>query len=606
MAGYLHKGLPLEVLGLFKSMLSSDNLLPNEYVLATVVASCFDSARAREGEQSHGYVVKSGLELHQYVQNSLINFYLSCSNVEAGIRVWTSLPVRDIFTYNSLLNGLLENGYFSEAIEVFTDMVNKPTFSWDGFTFSSVFGLCASTKDLILGTLLHCRLLKAYSVDYDVFLCSALVDMYGKCGKVNYAIRVFDRLPSGNVVTWTSIMAVHVQNGCMEEALNLFPRMRDEDIQPNEFTFAVLLNSCAGLSALRTGGILHAMLHKLGFKDHIDVANALLYMYSKSGDIEASERAFWNAEARNFVTWNSMICGYSHHGLGNEALRTFQEMLASGEIPNYVTFVGVLSACGHLGLVQEGLYILNHLMAQYAIEPGIEHYTCVIGMFSKAGLLEDAENYMRSTPVKWDIVAWRTLLSACHNHKKYDLGKQIAKVVLEMDPNDVGTYVLMSNMYAKEKRWDQVADIRKMMRDQSIKKEPGVSWIDIESITHVFVSDDSMHPDHFKIAEKVSELLSKIKKLGYVPDIAMAFHDVEDEQKEDHLSYHSEKLAIAYGLLKMPGQAPLRVFKNLRMCDDCHSAVKLISKVENRVIIVRDVNRFHHFKGGQCSCGDYW
>ncbi|KAK4771319.1 hypothetical protein SAY87_031851 [Trapa incisa] len=169
---------------MFKSMLSSDNILPNEYVLATVIASCSDSARAREGEQSHGFVVKSGLELHQYVQNSLISFYFSCSNVESGIRVWTSLPLHDIFTYNSLLNGLLENGHFSEALEIFTDMVNNHIFSWDGFTFSTVLGLCASRKDLRLGTLLHCRLLKTNSPDYDAFLCSALVDMYGKCGKV--------------------------------------------------------------------------------------------------------------------------------------------------------------------------------------------------------------------------------------------------------------------------------------------------------------------------------------------------------------------------------------------------------------------------------------
>ncbi|XP_031377707.1 pentatricopeptide repeat-containing protein At5g39680 [Punica granatum] len=605
MAGYLHKGLPLEVLGLFKTMLSAD-ARPNEYVLATVIASCSNSGRDREGEQSHGCVVKCGLEHHQYVRNALISLYLSCSDVEAGLQVFSSWPVYDIFTYNSLINGLLENEYFSEALQVFTLMVKEGVFSWDGFTFSTAFSFCASIKDLRLATLLHCRLLKAYRVVSDVFLCSALVDTYGKCGKVSYAIRVFDQLPKSNVVTWTSVMAVQYQNGCFEKALDLFPRMMNKDIRPNDFTFAILLNSCGGLSALRTGDILHAMVHKLGFGDHTDVGNALMHMYSKSGDIEASKRAFQHMNVRNPITWNSMICGYSHHGLGNEALSTFEEMVASGELPNYVTFVGVLSACGHLGLVHEGLYILNHLMPYYGIRPGIEHCTCVIGLFCKAGLLEDAEKFMRSTPIKWDIVAWRTLLSACHNHKKYGLGKRIAEVVLGMDPNDVGTYVLVSNMYAKAKRWDQVANIRKMMRDQSIKKEPGVSWIEIENMTHVFVSDDNKHPEYLQILEKVGELLSKIKKLGYVPDIAMALHDVEDEQKEDHLSYHSEKLAIAYGLLKMPRRVPLRVFKNLRMCDDCHSAVKLISKAERRVIIVRDVNRFHHFQEGRCSCGDYW
>lgn len=238
--------------------------------------------------------------------------------------------------------------------------------------------------------------------------------------------------------------------------------------------------------------------------------------------------------------------------------------------------------------------------------PGLEHYTCIVGLLSKAGRLDDAWNFMRSMPVKWDVVAWRTLLNACHIHRNYGFGKQIAEWIIEMDPNDVGTYTLLSNMYAKAKRWDGVVKIRKLMRDKNIKKEPGASWIEIRNVTHIFVAEETTHPEHSEIYDKVKELLTMIKPLGYVPNIGAVLHDVEDEQKDHYLSYHSEKLAIAYGLMKTPPEAPIIVMKNLRMCEDCHLAVKLISKVANRMIIVRDANRFHHFQEGHCSCADYW
>ncbi|KAF8390141.1 hypothetical protein HHK36_024663 [Tetracentron sinense] len=286
-----------------------------------------------------------------------------------------------------------------------------------------------------------------------------------------------------------------------------------------------------------------------------------------------------------------MISGYSHHGLGREALVIFYDMLASEEIPDYVTFVGVLSACGHLGLVDEGLYYLNKLMKDMGIIPGVEHYTCIIGLLSRAGLLDEAESFMSSSPVKLDIVAWRTLLSGCHIHRNFGLGKRIAEVILQLDPVDVGTYILLSNMYAKARRWDGVMKIRKLMRGRDVKKEPGVSWIEVRNNTHVFVSEDKKHPESRQIYEKVGELLAQIKPLGYVPDIATVLHDVEDEQKEEYLSYHSEKLAIAYGLMNTLPGLPIRVMKNLRICDDCHTAVKLISKVTSRRIIVRDANR---------------
>ncbi|XP_038892172.1 pentatricopeptide repeat-containing protein At5g39680 [Benincasa hispida] len=603
MAGYMQNGSPLEVFELLKKMVVKDNILPNEYVIATVISSC-DSQMYIEGKQCHGYVFKSGLELHQYVKNTLIQMYSKCSDVRAAMQILYTVPGYDIFCYNLVMSELLQHTHTGEAVEVLKLMISEG-IEWNNATFVTIFRLCASLKDIKLGKQVHAQMLKS-DIDYDVYIGSSLIDMYGKCGNVSSGRAFFDQLQSRNVVSWTSIMAAYFQNGFFEEALDLFSKMEVDHIPPNEYTLAVLLNSAAGLSALSLGDQLHARAEKSGLKANVIVGNALIIMYSKSGDILAARCVFSNMMCCDTITWNAVITGHSHHGLGAVALSMFQDMLATRERPNYVTFIGVLSACAHLSRVDEGFYYFNHLMKQFGIVPGLEHYTCIVGLLSRSGRLDEAEKFMASNQINWDVVSWRTLLNACYVHRNYDKGKQIAENLLQLEPKDVGTYILLSNMHARVRRWDGVVKIRKLMRERNVKKEPGVSWLEIRNVAHVFTSEDIKHPESNLIYDKVKDLLSKIRPLGYVPDIASVLHDIEDEQKVDNLSYHSEKLAIAYGLMKTPSGAPIRVIKNLRMCDDCHTAVKLISKVANRFIIVRDANRFHHFQDGFCSCGDYW
>ncbi|KAI3910823.1 hypothetical protein MKW92_001687 [Papaver armeniacum] len=603
MTGYLHKQLPLEVLKLLKVM-DTWELQPNEYIFATVLASCSDVRALDEGKQCHGHVLKSGLVFHLYVKNALIDMYSRCSDVEGAVRVLKTVPGFDILSYNSIINGFLENGHLNGGLEVLREMVDG-YLVLDGFTYVTVLGLCAGLKDLKLGMQIHSQILRR-EVEIDGFVGSSLIDMYGRCGKLLYAKSIFDVLEERNVVHWTSMMAAYAQNGHFEDALILFRIMELAGVLPNEYTFAVMLNCCAGLSALRSGDFFNSRAEKCGFKAHLIVGNALINMYSKSGSIEDAQRVFLDMGNRNNVTWNSMISGYAHHGLGRQALVVFQQMIASFCVPDYITFVGVLSACGHLGLVDEGFYYLNTLMGKYRVAPGVEHYTCIIRLLGRAGLLDEAEKFMKSIPVQWDVVAWRTLLSACHVHQNIGLGKRIADVLLGSDSNDVATYILLCNMYAKAKRWDEVVNIKKLLRGRGIKKEPGVSWIQVKNKTHVFVSEDKKHLESKKIHQKVDELISQIKMLGYVPDIGIVLHDVGDEQKEEHLSYHSEKLVIAFALINTPSGAPIHVIKNLRMCNDCHTAVKLIAQVTERKIVVRDANRFHCFERGICSCGDYW
>ncbi|KAI5667619.1 hypothetical protein M9H77_17472 [Catharanthus roseus] len=611
MSGYLHKGFCPKVLDLFRSMISTvdgqrpnELLVPNKYVLSTVLSCCADNGLLFEGQQCHGYALKSGLVFHRYVKNALLSMYSMCSEVYGAMTVFIEVPGSDIYTYNSILNGLVENGFLGEALNVLRRMVDEH-MDWDIVSFLGALGLCARLKNLKMGLQVHARILKVNFVS-DQYINSAVTDMYGKCGKISAARKMFDKLEIRNVVSWTSIMAAYSQNECYEQTLKLFLEMDLVGIRPNEYTYAVLLHSSASLTASGFGSSLHAHIDKIGYKGYVVVGNALINMYSRNGNIEAATKIFVMMRFRDSITWNSMISGYSHHGLGKEALAVFYDMLAEQKLPNYVTFVGVLSACGHLRLVEEGFYYLHHLMYKMGIEPGLEHYTCIVGLLGKAGQLDVAENFMRSAPIKWDVVAWRTLLNACHVHRYYGLGMRVAEVLLQLNPDDVSTCILLSNMHAKASSWDGASRMRKLMKGRNIKKEPGLSWTEIGNTTHVFVSDDNKHAESVQIHKKIRDLLSEIKPLGYVPDVASALHDVEEEQIEGSLTYHSEKLATAYALMKTPPSAPIRVIKNLRICDDCHSAVKLISKVTNRLIIIRDVNRFHSFRDGHCSCADYW
>uniref|UniRef100_A0A7N0U079 DYW domain-containing protein n=1 Tax=Kalanchoe fedtschenkoi TaxID=63787 RepID=A0A7N0U079_KALFE len=606
MSAYLHVGCVFEAFKLFKEMVSvnNDSLRPNEYVLATLLSCVSQTRTIMEGKQLHGYVLKTGLVFYQYVKNALVHLYSRCADMGQAFGVLSSVPGLDAVSYNSVINGLVEHGYLAEALKALVRMVGENVV-WDSISYVTVFSLCSHLKDLKLGSQVHGRILKD-NVDINVFVGTAMIDMYGKCNEITSAKKVFFNIQTQNVFSWTAMVDAYFQIGCFEESLNLFIYMLAEDVRPNEYTFAVLLNSCAGLSSLGYGNALHSLIEKSGYKDDVCVGNTLICMYTKSGDVDSAAKMFGGMVQMDVVTWNMMINGYCQHGLGREALAVFHQMLTTQHHPTAITFVGALSACGHLGHVREGFYYLNQLMKQMGVEPGLEHYTCIIGLLSKAGQLDKAERFMSSLPVVWDVVAWRILLNACHVHRNYDLGKRVAEHILQLNPNDVGTYLLLSNMHAKANRWDGVSDIRKLMRERNVKKEPGASWIEIQNTTHVFISEDNKHPEYAKIREKVNELLTSIKQIGYVPDTSAVLHDVEDEHKDYYLSFHSEKLAVAYALLKTPPVAPIRIIKNLRICDDCHAAMKLIAKITERKIIVRDSSRFHCFRDGLCSCTDYW
>lgn len=268
--------------------------------------------------------------------------------------------------------------------------------------------------------------------------------------------------------------------------------------------------------------------------------------------------------------------------------------------------VGVLSACSHTGLVEKGREYFYSMNRDYGVIPNSKHYTCMVDLLGRAGCLNEAQNLMKNMPFKPDAAAWGALLGACRLHGKTDLAEKAAEVIFEMEPENAGMYVLLSNLYAASGRWDDVSKMRLKMRDRGVKKVTGYSWLEVQNKVHTFSVGDTFHPEKDRIYAYLEELEFKLKHDGFVYSTKLVLHDVGEEEKEHMLRYHSEKLAVAYGILSTPAGRPIRVMKNLRVCEDCHNAIKCISKIVGRLIILRDNNRFHHFSGGSCSCGDYW
>lgn len=305
--------------------------------------------------------------------------------------------------------------------------------------------------------------------------------------------------------------------------------------------------------------------------------------------------------------WNSIITGYAQHGLGDEALEVFREMCSLGITPDEVTFVGVLSACSYTGKVKEGQGIFESMNSKYQMEPATAHYACMVDMLGRAGRLNEAMDLINKMTVEADAIVWGSLMGACRMHMNLDLAEVAAKKLLQLEPQNSGPYVLLSNIYASKGKWADVALLRKSMQSREVVKSPGCSWLEVDKKVHMFTGGQSTpHPEHESIIKMLEKLRPMLREAGYCPDGSFALHDVDEEEKMHSLNYHSEKLAVAYGLLKLPEGMPIRVMKNLRVCGDCHSAIKLISKVTGREIILRDANRFHHFKDGVCSCRDYW
>ncbi|KAL8239767.1 hypothetical protein R6Q59_016334 [Mikania micrantha] len=623
--GYSLNSTPSSAIDFYKFMLLS-GVEPNSYTFPPLFKSCARIDGIYEGKQIHGHVLKLGLCCDVYIHSSLITFYVQLGELVDGRLVFDKCPLRNAVSLTALIMGYMNHGHLHDARKLFDEMPVRDVVSWNSIisghtriklfeeainlfnemlrakikpnesTLVSVLSACAQSGDITTGEQIKTWIMD-HKLSSNLRLVNALIDMYSKCDELNKARSLFDSITNKNVITWNVMIGGYTHTQHYKESLDLFRTMLQLNYEPNEVTILSVLPACAHMGALDTGKWIHAYIGK-NFSS-ID-------MYAKCGDIEAAKAVFASVTPKSLASMNAMISGLAMHRQAHEAIELFKNMVDEGFTPDDITFVGVLSACSHVGLVTLGQQYFHSMIQDYKIQPKLQHYGCLIDLLARAGLFEEAMTMIKNMDAKPDAVIWGSLLGACMIYKNVQLGEYFATKVLELEPGNSGAHMLLSNLYAADGKWNDVARIRTKFKDNGSKKIPGCTSIEVDGIVHEFLASDKTHPMSDKIYAMLEEINRLLDKCGHVSDKSLVLYDMEDELKEGVLCQHSERLAIAFGLLSTKPGTTIRIMKNLRVCGNCHSATKLISKIFKREIIARDRNRFHHFMNGVCSCMDHW
>ncbi|KAL7160736.1 hypothetical protein ACSBR2_041404 [Camellia fascicularis] len=610
-AAYVQNGDPWTALKMFDKMNldTGFRFRADAITIVNILPACA-SAGVR-GKQVHGYAVRNRLLKDLFVANALVDMYAKNGLMDEANKVFEGMEVKDVVSWNAMVTGYSQIGRCDEALSLFEKMreenIELNVVTWSAViagyaqrdhgyealnvfrqmqlcgsepnvvTLVSLLSGCASARALLQGKETHCYAIKCVlSLDGsdpgdNLMVINGLIDMYSKCKSTKIARAIFDSIASKerNVVTWTVMIGGYAQQGDSNDALELFSIMlnRHYSVVPNAFTISCALMACAHLAALRLGSQIHAYVlrNSYGFVMPFE-ANCLIDMYAKSGDVNAARAVFDNMYHRNAVSWTSLMTGYGMHGRGEEALQVFDEMRRAGLVPDGVTFVVLLYACSHSGMVDQGIKIFNRMRLEYGVVPGVEHYACMVDLLGRAGRLNEAMKLIEGMPMEPSPIVWVALLSACRTHAHVEFGEYAANKLLELDLENDGSYTLLSNLYANARQWKDVARIRSLMKHTGIKKRPGCSWVQEKKGTATFYVGDRSHPMSRQIYNVLADMIRRIKAIGYVPETSFALHDVDDEEKGDLLFEHSEKLALAYGILTSPPGVPIRITKNLRVC----------------------------------------
>ncbi|XP_026406437.1 pentatricopeptide repeat-containing protein At2g21090-like [Papaver somniferum] len=464
--------------------------------------------------------------------------------------VFDKMPNPNLVSYNSMISGLTKNGFHLEALDVFKKMYSQSgAMLIDNYTFVGVVTACTGLGELELVRQVH-GLVSVMGLDMNLIMYNALIDAYGKCydpdsssllfnqmperdvvswtsmvvayalaSRLEDARSVFDQIPVKNTVSWNALIAGLAQNGHGEEALDLFKNMQDLGVAPNAFTFVSVMSACADLALIGSGKQIHGHIIRMsssrGELLNLFTFNALIDMYSKSGDMKSASILFDQMPDKDIVSWNSLVTGLAQNGFAKKSLDVFERLTEVGDMPlNHITFLGALSACSHMGLVSEGQRIFQ-LMGKYGVRPRSEHYALLIDMLGRNNKLEEAVKFVETAPSKLDRCGmWAALLGACRVHGNLDIARKAAEALFELEPRNSGRYVSLSNIYAATGRWDDARRVRNLMKERSLEKEVAYSWIEVRSQRHGFVAKDKYHCQMEEIYNIASELVSHMEA-GY-------------------------------------------------------------------------------------------
>lgn len=580
---------------------------PFVFALEPLLKKCLNLSHIK---QLQAHLIATGVfDLYPFTRAKFLDF---CAVSTSG----STLYARQMFNHitfpvtndwNAVIRGLAQSDTPLDAVTLYSQGLRVLRCKADALTCSFALKACARALACNEATQVHSQVVR-YGFVKDVLLQTTLLDVYAKCGELDDACKLFDEMGLRDVTCWNAIIAGLAQGNRPDEALKFFKEMRDVGFKPNGITVLGALSACAQLGAVQEGENVYSYIRDQNLDMNEQVCNVVIDMFGKCGYVGKAYQVFNDMRCRKtIVTWNTMIMVLGTNGDGVEALRLFERMSKEGFRPDSVSYLAVLCACNHVGMVDEGVQLFETMIKDGLVIPNIKHYGTMVDLLGRAGRLKEAYDIINSIPITPDIVLWQTLLGACKTYGNVEMAEKASKKLVQMGSSSDGDFVLLSNIYAAQHRWKDVGRVRDNMKIKEVKKVPGFSYIDVNGVIHKFVNGDQAHSNLQEIYRKLEEIMSRIMEHGYVPETDYVLHDIGLEEKENALSYHSEKLAVAFGLLSINDEnTAIRVNKNLRICGDCHEVMKLVSKAYKREIIVRDRTRFHRFKDGLCSCKDYW
>ncbi|XP_010509759.1 PREDICTED: pentatricopeptide repeat-containing protein At2g34400-like [Camelina sativa] len=498
-------------LSLYRRMRLS-GLKPDNFTYNFVFIACGKLEEIRVGRSVHSSLFKVGFERDVHINHSLIIMYAKCGLVGYARKVFDEITERVTVSWNSMISGYSEAGHAKDAMDLFRKM-EEEGFEPDERTLVSVLGACAQLGDLRTGRLLE-EMTITKKIGLSTFLGSKLVSMYGKCGDLDSARRVFNQMVNKDRVAWNAMITVYSQNGKSSEAFKLFDEMEKTGVSPDAGTLSTVLSACGSVGAFELGKRIETYASEVALQHNIYVATGLVDMYGKCGRIEEALRVFEAMPVKNEATWNAMISAYAHRGHAKEAILLFDRMSVP---PSDVTFIGVLSACVHAGLVDQGCRYFHEMSSVFGLVPKIEHYTNIIDLLSRAGLLEEAWEFMERFPGKPDEIMLAAILGACHKRKDVTVREKAMKMLMEMkEAKNAGNYVISSKVFADMKMWDESAKMRALMRDRGVVKTPGCSWITIDGeITEFLAGSDYLQCDREDFGSLFGLLVEEMKRERY-------------------------------------------------------------------------------------------
>lgn len=607
-SGYVQNSHPELAIHVFLDMLEAGNY-PTNVTLGTALTACSSLESIRLGKQIHAYVVKYQTEDDTSVGNSLCSLYSTCGSLNSAIKAFNRIREKNVMSWTTVIGASGENGEAVQGLRFFSKMLSEG-IQPNEFTLTSISSVCGTMLSLRVGAQVHSLGIKlGYASNLRVR--NSIMYLYLKCGLFDEAQKLFDGMSHVNLVTWNAMIAGHAQmmdlakddlsahNGGTE-ALRIFSKLNSSGMKPDLYTFSSILTICSRLVALEQGEQIHALTLKTGFLSDVVVGTALVNMYNKCGRIERASRVFVEMSTRTLISWTSMITGFANHSLSHQALQLFEDMLLAGVRPNQVTFVGALAACSNAGMVYEALGYFEMMQKEYKIKPVMDHYMCLIDMFVRLGCIEEAFDFIKKMDFEPNEVIWSVFIAGCRRHGNMELGFYAAEQLLKLKPKDRESYAMLLDIFVSAGRWEDVAVVKNLMREEKLSETDDWSWIRIKDKVYSFKPNDGLHPQSAEIFKVLDELVEKAKGFGYKQQ-----ESFELTVEESASVYHSEKLAIAFGLLNTPIVSPILVIKSTTMCRDCHNFIKIITSLTAREIIVRDSKRLHKFVNGHCTCRDF-